>query len=89
MEIYGAIHENIESQVRTSIDKLTNVIGGKRKRLNINAWKDFAVGDYFSAINTGNILSRDIVDGSGSTPLLLQAVLIMVWRLTLMLPTMK
>ena len=42
--------------------------GGKRKRLNINAWKDFAVGDYFSAINTGNILSRDIVDGSGSTP---------------------
>ena len=26
------------------------------------------IGDYFSAINTGNILSRDIVDGSGSTP---------------------
>lgn len=42
--------------------------GGKRKRLNINTWKDFVIGDYFSAINTGNILSRDIVDGSGSTP---------------------
>lgn len=26
------------------------------------------IGNYFSAINTGNILSRDIVDGSGSTP---------------------
>lgn len=26
------------------------------------------IGDYFCAINTGNILSRDIVDGSGSTP---------------------
>jgi len=59
----------VEKQVRMSVDKLTNVIGGgKRKRLNINAWKEFVIGDYFCAINTGNILSRDIVDGSGSTP---------------------
>lgn len=36
--------------------------------MNINAWKEFIIGDYFSAINTGNILSRDIIDGSGSTP---------------------
>lgn len=26
------------------------------------------IGDYFTAINTGNVLSRDIVDGSGFTP---------------------
>lgn len=26
------------------------------------------IGDYFNALNTGNILSRNIVDGSGSTP---------------------
>ncbi|MFR3056774.1 restriction endonuclease subunit S [Phocaeicola coprophilus] len=61
--------KNIESQVRMSINKLTNIIErGKRKRLSTNTWKDFTIGDYFYAINTGNILSRDIVDGSGSTP---------------------
>lgn len=59
----------IESNVQISVNQLLSVVGGgKRKRLNINAWKDFVIGDYFSAINTGNILSRDIVDGSGSIP---------------------
>lgn len=60
----------IEKQVRIFIDKLTNIItgGGKHKQIIINTLKDFVIGDYFRAINTGNILSRDIVDGSGSTP---------------------
>ena len=64
--------KNIEGRSQLSINQLISVIagggGGKRKRLNTNDWKDFIIGDYFSAINTGNILRRDIVDGSGFTP---------------------
>lgn len=60
--------KTIEKQVRMSIDKLINVTEGKCKRFSINTWKNFVIGDYFNAINTGNILSRDIVEGSGSTP---------------------
>ena len=37
-------------------------------KINVESWKDFLIGAYFEAINTGNILSRDIVDGSGPTP---------------------
>ena len=31
-------------------------------------WKDFLIGDYFEAINTGNILNKDIADGAGTAP---------------------
>lgn len=37
-------------------------------KINVESWRDFLIGAYFEAINTGNILSRDIVDGSGPTP---------------------
>ena len=48
---------------------LTHVIGGgKNKRIEKSTWKEFVIGDYFNAKNTGNILNRNINDGSGTTP---------------------
>lgn len=39
--------KTIEKQVRTSIDKLTNVIGGGKKPLHINKWGTFMIGELF------------------------------------------
>lgn len=39
--------KNIEFQVRMSIDKLSNVIGGSKKHLNICKWGTFMVGELF------------------------------------------
>lgn len=44
MEQYMKI---IEKQVRMSIDKLTNVIGGGKKSLNTSKWGTFMVGELF------------------------------------------
>ena len=61
--------KSIEKQAQMALDMLTNVIGGgKRKPIKRIAWKEYTIGDFFIARNTGNILNRDIVDGSGSTP---------------------
>ena len=38
------------------------------KMIDSSKWKSFKVSDLFDATNTGNILARDIEDGSGSTP---------------------
>ena len=37
-------------------------------QINSSNWVDFKIGQYFSGDNTGNILARDIIDGSGETP---------------------
>lgn len=42
--------------------------GGKSNRIDRTHWKDYLIGDYFYAKNTGNLLTRDIDDGSGITP---------------------
>lgn len=47
-------------------------------KMSVKEWKDFLIDVYFDAKNTGNILNRDVIDDSGSTPLLQQAVSIMV-----------
>lgn len=38
------------------------------KKINLRHWKPFKVGNLFAATNTGNILARDVEDGSGDTP---------------------
>lgn len=37
-------------------------------KINTLNWKKYIIGDLFEASNTGNILAREVVDGSGSTP---------------------
>lgn len=39
-----------------------------KDKININSWKDFQISDLFTADNTGNVLARDIEDGSGNVP---------------------
>lgn len=36
--------------------------------INISKWKSFSCSDLFECKNTGNILARDVEDGSGTTP---------------------
>lgn len=38
------------------------------KNIDIRKWNEFEIGNLFSAKNTGNILTRDVDDGSGTTP---------------------
>lgn len=38
------------------------------KKINTDNWQKFQIKKLFVAKNTGNILSRDVVDGSGDTP---------------------
>lgn len=60
----------IETKAVNIIDELLDVANynGKHGHIDYSSWKEFLVGDYFDATNTGNILSRDVNDGSGSTP---------------------
>ena len=37
-------------------------------KMSVKEWKDFLIDVYFDAKNTGNILNRDVIDDSGSTP---------------------
>lgn len=39
-----------------------------QKNINIENWKDFQISELFTADNTGNVVIRDIEDGSGDTP---------------------
>lgn len=39
-----------------------------KKILDLSSWRSFKIGKYFTAKNTGNILLRDVSDGTGSTP---------------------
>ena len=62
------------SVVKCSCSNVTNItffhvfFWGKNKRIEKSTWKEFVIGDYFNAKNTGNILNRNINDGSGTTP---------------------
>ena len=38
------------------------------KRIDTGNWQKFQIKSLFNANNTGNILSRDVIDGSGDTP---------------------
>lgn len=42
--------------------------GGNLRPVNAIKWEDFKISDYFETCNTGNILARDIEDGTGETP---------------------
>jgi hypothetical protein len=60
---------NIKTITQKTVNQLISVIGGGKKRaLDFSTWRNFKIGDYFKAINTGNILNREIADGSGTTP---------------------
>lgn len=37
-------------------------------KINIDNWINFRVNDLFTAENTGNVLAREVEDGSGTTP---------------------
>ena len=50
-----------------NIDKLQNIIEHKQY-VHTEHWLNFNCSDIFIAKNTGNILARDVEDGSGSTP---------------------
>ena len=39
-----------------------------KDKIDIKKWKEFKISDLFDAKNTGNILARDIINGSGNTP---------------------
>ena len=39
-----------------------------KSKINVEEWKDFQISDLFTADNTGNVLARDIEDGSGNIP---------------------
>lgn len=39
-----------------------------KDKINIDKWKDFQISELFTADNTGNVLARDIEDGSGNMP---------------------
>lgn len=39
-----------------------------KKIIDIENWKEFPISDLFDADNTGNVLARDIEDGSGNIP---------------------
>ncbi len=38
------------------------------KKLNTDNWEKFQIDSLFTAENTGNVLARDVEDGSGETP---------------------
>ena len=39
-----------------------------KNKINVEAWKDFPLSELFTADNTGNVLARDVEDGSGNVP---------------------
>lgn len=60
---------DIESKIHNAVNQINSLLGGvKCKSINITTWQPFRIGEFFTAKNTGNILNRDIEDGSGCTP---------------------
>lgn len=43
-------------------------------RINTFSWHRIQIKTLFTAVNTGNILSRDVEDGSGYTPYVLSLI---------------
>ena len=50
-----------------NIEKLSNISKSKTN-ISTEKWINFGCSKLFTAVNTGNILARDIEDGSGNTP---------------------
>lgn len=59
--------KNIMEESENNIKKLNN-ISQKYDNISIVNWKKHSCSKLFSAVNTGNILARNIEDGSGNTP---------------------
>lgn len=59
--------KNLEEKVRKSLKGL-NSYSNEISKVNINKWKKYKIGKLFDATNTGNVLSRDVIDGSGNIP---------------------
>lgn len=59
--------KDIEKHVIKSLKGL-NKYNDKINKIDISKWKKYKIGKLFDANNTGNILARDVVDGSGHTP---------------------
>lgn len=60
--------KNIEANVNTSLEKLLITKETELNKIDISEWGIFLIDDLFEAQNTGNILARNVVDGSGETP---------------------
>lgn len=60
--------QKLESVSQTTIYQLLTIIEGGVRTINTAKWKFFKISDYFETCNTGNILARDIEDGTGRTP---------------------
>ena len=59
--------KNIMQESEKNIKNLQN-ISELKGRIQTEKWRNFSCSELFNAKNTGNILSRDIEDGSGKTP---------------------
>ena len=47
---------------------LLKVLNRTNTKCNVEGWKTFSLYELFEANNTGNILARDVIDGTGETP---------------------
>lgn len=56
-----------KSKVENSYE-LINDFAVENTKCDTSEWKSFSMRELFDANNTGNILARDIIDGSGTTP---------------------
>lgn len=65
-----AYMRKIDNRAKKNLDCLQSAITPPRisNKITVSSWKKFSIKDMFEANNTGNILIRDIEDGSGSTP---------------------
>ena len=59
--------KQITEESEKSLEDLTKADNAKHK-INVSNWGVFNCGDLFECKNTGNILARDVSDGSGDTP---------------------
>lgn len=59
---------SIEVKVKDKITMLSFIVDTLPILIQTVEWKEFACLSLFDCKNTGNILSRDVIDGSGKTP---------------------
>jgi len=59
---------SLEQRVQTTLTNYEQLIQWPKHAVDTTQWKTYKIGDLFMAQNTGNILTRDISDGSGTTP---------------------
>jgi len=59
---------SLEQRVQTTLTTFEHLIQLPKHVVNTTNWKAYKIGELFMAQNTGNILTRDVSDGSGTTP---------------------